>query len=310
MTFHDYLWLIIRRWKEILAITLITMITGVLVSNWKNKTAFETTIFITVGAQQQNTNTMPTSLYENVQAGDQFAETIMGWFKNPSFLQKIAEKSGFMVNPGARKQEKQNVVINFNSGSVPEAQEITTALHETLDEEILHYNDTTLSHFQLGLFASRTEQKPVSTTSVIILALALGSLLGTGYAWFFEQTQNRAISLNEVTAALHHPILETFFSQDPKIDQLGFITAHLKKNPAHEMLIAGMNFTPTKLSKKLQKTLNSKNIQTIELPQEAEKISEHGHLLLVAKLGTSNLEDMQKITQLLPSTFDLVIIKA
>lgn len=188
MLLLDYLKLIKRRWK---AIVLIVAFAAVMTSAFaliKNKNIYKATIFLSIGVYEADTaKTSPkNSIYENVQAADQFTETVQGWFKNPNFLQRIEEKTGTKISISAHKQEKQNLVVTFSNPSKQQAQKMGEVIQIELTGELNTYNKQTNTAFQLAIFGLNVNEEQVNLPLFIILGLFAGFALGIGIVYVYE----------------------------------------------------------------------------------------------------------------------------
>ncbi|HLG26116.1 MAG TPA: hypothetical protein VI588_05055, partial [Candidatus Gracilibacteria bacterium] len=125
MTIRSHLSLYRRHWIIIVLLTLITGGASYYYGLQKATRPYETTLFISLGVAQTETNFNPDSPYDYGQAADNFTETVQGWFKNPGLLNEINESVGEDIDISARRQEKQNLVITFDAPSEKKAQEIS-----------------------------------------------------------------------------------------------------------------------------------------------------------------------------------------
>ena len=167
-----------RRWKEIIIITVITVILSVFFGFYYDKTAASNTVFINVGAGQPAGSAQAASPYESVQAADQFSETTMGWLKNPLLLDEIRTTSGFDVDLNVRKQEKQNLVVTFKTETPDQAKKIARISEEILRREIGRYNLATGSEFRMPIFNFYTKESSIPLPLFAAMGTLLGIILG------------------------------------------------------------------------------------------------------------------------------------
>lgn len=103
------------------------------------------------------------------------SETIIGWTHSPIFTQK----TGFGVS--GKKQERQNIILEFDAPSPEISQENAEKMKQVLEEKLSEYN--TLSQTQFSLLFEKTvvsENIPKKSMWVIaggILGLFIGSFL-------------------------------------------------------------------------------------------------------------------------------------
>lgn len=191
MSFLEYLGLVKRHWLATIILTALVCGSSIFLVQWKNAKPFETTIFLTIGNVWESGTGNAAGPAENAQAADQFSETVQGWFKNPQFLDKIKKSSGVTSDIGSRKQEKQNVIVTFPSGSVQEAQKVASNMQTILENEINGYDLKTNSKFTAAIFEVNTEEKPLSLLLFALIGLAGGILVSSfalyGYEYLFEK---------------------------------------------------------------------------------------------------------------------------
>ncbi len=185
---QHFLLIVTKRWKEILALMVITTAASVIFGLQYNKTSFSNTIFLTIGAKQESDQKI--SPYETLQAADHFAEAVQGWFKNPALIEKIREQSGIDVDFGARKQEKQNLVITFKAVNAEDFKKIAAAAKSVLLSEIATYNLQTGSEFSIPNYAVSSKE-----SSLPIILFALGGLIaGAGIGFTLGSALEKLMS--------------------------------------------------------------------------------------------------------------------
>ncbi len=176
----NYIGFLFRNWKSILIVTILVAISAGVFGVIKNKTVYQATVFINIGAKQNNQNT---SLLEAVQAADQFTETIQGWFKDPSFLSKISNDP---TGISARKQEKQNLIVEYEKNTREEATNLSSEIKHALQEQLENYNAQTQNGFTLGVFSTTVTTKNYPLGLVILLGIIGGFVAGQVLFYVFE----------------------------------------------------------------------------------------------------------------------------
>jgi capsular polysaccharide biosynthesis protein len=305
MEIVEYLNFIKRNWKVLLMLTIVTTLSALYFANSKNKISYEDTIYASIGAKQ----TASTSLYESVQAADQFAETITGWFKDQNFVNKISGKNiNDNFNISAKKQERQNISINFTGSTKEEAEKISNNLEKELNNQLAIYNNLTQSGFIIGSYSSNIEPKNYPFILVVIFGMIGGFILGQIIALAHEYFFMLATTQEQIISILNKKPLERL--GDEKIKSLETVGAYLKGQSAKKVIIAGLNINPEKISKLLQKTNSGKTFQAITLPQDSMEIISKEWIILVCRLGKTKLQDLEKIQKLLPGDFEYLIVNA
>lgn len=310
MKFPDYLILFRRRWKEIAVITLLTMLCTYGFLAWKNSKPYEATVFMSIGVKSfPGITPAQNDPFENVQAADQFSETVQGWFKNPGFEGRISKLAEEEVNTNAQKQEKQNVVITFSESFPEQAAKVSDVIKKVLNEEILNYNSQTGSNFQLALYSTNIEHKPLSVLLFLFLGLIAGIFLGSAILLFYEYSFQIASYDAQLIGLLKKNCLEMLPGQKLKKKQLSLLLSFVKKFPGKNVYLAGINLKPALLEHELQDNLPEKKIESMILPEDAGDLPKAEHLVLVGILGKTSLVDVKKLIPLLPQHFELVILE-
>lgn len=286
-------------------LTIVTTLSAVYFANSKNKTSYEGTILTSIGTKQ----TTSTSLFESVQAADQFTETITGWLKDQNLINKISSiNPNENFNISAKKQEKQNLVINFTSSTKEDGKKLSDNLEKELNNQLAIYNNQTQSGFIIGLYSSTIEPKNYPFMLIVILGMIAGLILSQVIALAYEYCFMLAITQNQIISILNKKPLERL--RDEKIKNLETVGAYLKGQSTKKVIIAGIDMNPEKISKLLQETNPEKTFQTITLPQDSLEIISKEWIILVCRLGKTKLQDLEKIQKLLPNDFEYLIVNA
>lgn len=174
-----FLKLTISYWKQIIAITIITMLGTVAFRASAGNEQYTGTTFFTIGVEENDpSNSTFSSIYENVQAADHFSESVQGWFKNPSLLKTIEAKTGKKIDIGAKKQEKQNIVITYSDTKKDNLEKTDKIIKEQLQKSIEEYNTATGTHFHLALYNTVIEESTKSYTLYVVIGAIVGIFLG------------------------------------------------------------------------------------------------------------------------------------
>lgn len=114
---------------------------------------YKTYLFFTVAARDTRVDARPVpelNAYDLVFASDIFAETVLGWFKNPKFIEDIETTSATSLPTlSTRKETKQNVMIFFTTGQKEQNDKISSAIVETIQTYIANYNLASNTTFSL-----------------------------------------------------------------------------------------------------------------------------------------------------------------
>jgi len=112
-----------------------------------------------------------------ISASDIFAETIIGWFKNPAFIDDI-EKTSVSPLPTlhVRKESKQNVMIFFTTKNQSLNDKILQSTITRLQKSVNEYNKASGTQYTLTNVSSHTFTIPPNFMIDITIAL-LSSVL-------------------------------------------------------------------------------------------------------------------------------------
>jgi len=112
-----------------------------------------------------------------ISASDLFSETIVGWFKNPAFMDVIEQNS---ISPlptlNVRKESKQNVMIFFTTNNQTLNNRILQSTITRLQESVNEYNKASGTQYTLTNVSSHTLTIPPNFMIDITIAL-LSSVL-------------------------------------------------------------------------------------------------------------------------------------
>lgn len=181
MQLIDHLKLIRRKWKTITLITIITLGSS-LVSAYYYFQGYNSTIFLSIGLKQNLT----VSPYDNLQAADQFTETIQGWFKNQQLIKSIEDQSQIRPEFSVRKQEKQNLVVSYKTTTSEQAQKLATSTKDVLQKNLLAYNQANNTEYNLSVFNNSTEKSTYNPITITIIGLIFGFIVGVFIAYCYE----------------------------------------------------------------------------------------------------------------------------
>jgi len=309
MTFLDYLALIRRHWIIGIIITALVTASSVLLVTLKNNQPYETTIFLSIGNQQEQSNTTQ-SIYDDVQAADAFSQTVQGWFKNPQFIEQINAASGIKADISSRQQEKQNVLITYNTTTEDQANTLEKTIQDKLTAEIATYNSKTNDKFALAIFEAITQKKPLSMILFLIIGLFGGLVIASFALYGFEYLFQKASSTNQISEILEKTALDKFKNDHPNADKLTYISAIINKKEGKNIELITLGGDGSKIAKTLTELIPNKKIATINFPQESDKILTSNSCVVLCTLGKTTTNDLLKLKSLLSNSFDLIIIES
>ncbi len=161
-----------------------------------NNTSVKTTMFLTLATENSNN---PEQAEE---AATRFGETVIGWFRNPVFVNNILEQTKTQVSLSASKQERQNILISIVSKNNDNTENVSKYIFKKLSNEIERYNIATKSIF---VIIDQGKTTSIRKNNFIIYALAwvvLGFVLSLSMMALKEFSKNEVSSKEEVEKIL------------------------------------------------------------------------------------------------------------
>lgn len=297
MELTAHLNLLRRHWLPILLTTLVAFAVTYSFTIGRAPASHETTLFLNFGARQGQASTS----YDDVQAADQFTESVQGWFKNPDLLQRIESTAQVEAALSARKQEKQNLVVTFYAENEEQAQTIADATIEELRQEIDRYNEQTQSSFALAIASVTIAQQPAKTIILSLLGLVLGLVLAIGLAYLREYLFGIASFRAQVEKTLQKRSDDVLALRWGKQD-LGVLETLIRTEGEDDVRLIGVNVSPQNIEAKLEL-----EAETITFPQDASALTKKAkNTVVLCKLGTTRIQDLERLTAILPKEYILV----
>ncbi|MGL5831277.1 MAG: hypothetical protein ACRCZE_03965 [Candidatus Altimarinota bacterium] len=167
----------------IILTTFLGLAGGYLAYQKANLTPFQNTVFFSIAAQSKTDNN--TSAFENLQAADQFTESVQGWFRDPGFLNKINSVSNENFSLNARKQEKNNLLITFASPSEEKGIIHANSISQVLQSEIQIYNQNSDTNFNLALQNQNFSEIPANLLFYFLIGLFSGLFFPIILIWLY-----------------------------------------------------------------------------------------------------------------------------
>ena len=178
-----------RNLFTIICCTLLSSAAGFLYSNSLNTNLFDNQLFVSISIQDKQKST---NAYENLQAADQITESIQGWLKDPSLQQQLHQQTGLNFPFSGKRQEKNNLLINFVSSDQASASTFNQALVSTLKQRVTEYSQNSDLTILLNPQTLFTSQKSNPQAIYLIIATLLGLTLGLIFSWLYEEINGRS----------------------------------------------------------------------------------------------------------------------
>lgn len=296
MNFSDYLKLILRNKLLIIIVAVFSVAAAYFYSTTFNSNPYQSTLFLTFGIQDKAISPT-TSTYENLEAADQITESIQGWFKDPGFTNQITQTSQLNYPINAKKQEKNNLIIEFNSPDLTSAQHYSDSIVSSLNQRLLQYNSK--SDLQINIATSTLDNQRSANRIYLILAVALGIGLIIGFlaSLLWELTHGLIQSNQQIEGTLHHKILATYKNDRVFKKTYFFLCKFLNEHYSNQPLqIIDLTHKSKFGVETISKHTELKEIKTIKLPTDFSSLSLTTPTLIIAELGYSkqtNLEELK-----------------
>jgi len=230
-----------RNYLFFLTALFITLIGSFYLIN-KQESSFHAIVFTSIANQSDS------STQENEQASAYFAETIVGWFRNPVFLEKIYTKGKTQGSLSSHKQERQNLVIEIDAASEEKSKILANTTLNILENEIEKFNQDTKNNYQLLNLGITTYQNPLKNT-VFILAALIGIFLITFFSILGIEAIQGKISLPLQVQNIFKK--QTYLNFNPNNENDLQHMATLCLNSKKPILFAGIDFDHSDLTVKI-----------------------------------------------------------
>lgn len=309
MNLLTHLHLLKRHAYFIIIITIVCGLSGLFAGLNLNQNTYVSTLFLSISTER-NSNNNDDNIYDQVQAADQFSETIQGWFKNPLLIEKIEKASNLSVDLSARKQEKQNLIVTFATETPNNAVKISNAIEQILKDEITAYNGTTSHKFNLAVFDSTVDEQSSKLPLIVIISLIFGFALSITLSYLYEYVFNIASHKNQIEDILNRKC-DTFLSiKSLKKENSGYLAVFLSIISSKKHIFIGVGCNAKKIADNLLRDDKKLHIESINLPEDVNFLKDinKDHCVLFCLLGKTSLPELEKFTTLLPEDYSLVIL--
>jgi hypothetical protein len=179
---RDFLIFLYRRLLAVLMITVLAVLLGLGYTLQFDKGSKNGLMFLTFGMEIPDAVPavyMITSDGHNIV--DHFAETVQGWFLNPAFDARIDAAAGQDVSLSVRKQEKQNLLVEFAVPLDGDLELAGNAILDNVQEDMTDYSLATNTDFVLALSSMTKFETPPN----YLMNGLVGGLLGFLFVIFF-----------------------------------------------------------------------------------------------------------------------------
>ncbi|MBD3270765.1 hypothetical protein GF376_04520 [Candidatus Peregrinibacteria bacterium] len=310
MNLKDYLKIGIRNAYIIILLIFISIITTYFAFFQQNIDKFQSTIFVTFANQQDNEKTnLESNILDSITANDQFAESVQGWFRNPSFLDSLYSKHTNLLNISAKKQEKQNIIIIYETLDENSAKEVKKSINELLNRQIVSFNNKSQLNFDIAIFDHHyniiNSRQYFYLLAAVIFGLLAGYLVAISYEFWFDKLK----SPSEIKAIFCKEPFDHFKNEKDFKLNFNFLINKLKSEKrGYELEI----FNLTKSSKFGLETISKegdfKKTISLNIPNDLDKINPSRPSLIILQYGVSELNILKKLSKLNLSYLQIITI--
>lgn len=285
-----------RNFLIIFAVLLISFFFSIYFSLYHLTSSIHTTLFTSIS------NHSDSSSQENEQASTYFGETLVGWFKNPVFLNKIFVQSGIKGAIYAHKQERQNLIIEIDTNNEFNGKILAEDVFKILEKEIEIFNQNSNNAYSIHNLGVSHYPNPLKRT-IFILAIVFISLLGISVLILGLETWQGKISL-----ASQIPAQQIISLNSKKTEDLEYL-ALLSLKSSKPVIFAGLDFDSSDLIVKtaLKASEIQPNLILIDGDLKEKKLHQNlglSEMMKNLKGLTNRIQKEEKLSQFVHKTLD------
>jgi capsular polysaccharide biosynthesis protein len=291
MTFSEYFKLGTRNLTFILFITLFCAFFGIVGNNIVEKGDFNNSLFFTISIQDKSDSS---DAYSNLQASDQFTESLQGWFKDPSLLKSIGNQSHLTFAINAKKQEKNNLIISFKSDTIENAKTFKEAINSEISKKISAYN----SNSDIRVFITSSELHSEEQNSRLIIFLLIATFIGLifGYvaAYYYEIFTMKLLSKRDFIKKIK-PANSFSFSSYKKFKlEHHFLTTYINNKYKHKSIqLLDLTHKSKVGIEVLSKYGDFQEIKSFDLPSDLSKVNPENPTIIICELGKTSIKTLE-----------------
>jgi len=298
MDLRQYLFVPIRRYKEVIAVMLIFLALSIYFTSIQ-KTVYPVTMFYTISLEDsQETTDFKYSNFYAEHSSLEFSRTVSGWFDDPSFeaqtfidsnINKDEEMTfvkklfGFFK---AKRVERQNIQVSFDTYEDAKSHKLADTLTKVLKGRLSEYNKQSNSHYQVALTSKWVEKKEASILMSVTISILMGLLIGVLLMYLYEYFAGKISTTYQAEEIFENECVE-------QSCKCSYPTSYLKKFVKLEKInsVLCVGFSPKRKISEIKESLS--------FPLDIDKLDESKKTLVVVRLGCSKSEDLKKISKLI-----------
>ena len=309
MNFKEYLKLAFRNRYLITIITVLCLFVSYFIFTQQNKSNLENTLFISFSIQNQQPSNTNYSPYENLQAADQITESIQGWMITPAFQAELNQLSKLNYSAKVKKQEKNNLLINYSSDTSENAVTYQNQLIQSLQKRLTQYNQQSDLKINLAFSDLKTDSKSTNPVLYLFLGLIVGLVLSYCFAFGGELLTNRIQSTQTIYQIFNKNPLDNYSNKADLVKHHEYlsrlINSHLKGN---ELQILDQTSKKRFAIELISKFTNYNQIKSHFFPKDIENIKTNKPTLLMVELGYTKINKLERIKNLNFETLEILVI--
>lgn len=237
---------------------------------------------------------------ETTKLADDFARTVTGWTRSPTFSEKVSGISGTVVDVSGVPQTKQNFLVTLTYASPENADRITAAAKQVFDDELTKYNESSKLKFFITLHGESRSDDRASLVMTSLAALISGALLAIAWIILHAYFGERVSSISEAECILRQSASVTFRNLE-SLD-LKFLGALLKKTGGQTILV-GADLNLKILTEKL-----GGGIHTARVPKEANKLAKNdAKAIVVVRLDHTRASTLRQLQAIMDKEIKLAV---
>ena len=285
MDFLEFLNFARRQFALVATIVLATVIAASAIY-FLQKPVEKTTLLFSVGVDESSVSEKS---FDATKLADDFADTIAGWLRSPTFGERVSGVAGESVAAGGAAQSTQNFLVELSFADASKKDVVVAATRQILDSELEKYDAKSKYKFFTTLHGESSASSLRSPGKIFAAAIFAAFVLAAILLVFSAYFGGRIHSVREAERIAKMRAAVIFSS--PKKDDANFLRLLAKKSG--NSVLVGLDFDPKKLATKL-----NLNLKSVEIPRALDKLSKNETKIVVARLDISRANSLRMLRSL------------
>lgn len=294
MSTFDLIRLVKRNFLFILLASLVGLTAGYWITRVKPAANLENSLFYSFSVSAKNSS--QNDNYENLQAADQITESIQGWIKDPAFQDAVTAQTSLKLPIKAKKQEKNNLVISFDSKDSTESDLYQKSIDSELKKRLIEYNRPSSFEVTIGGQSFHSENKLDLNILFLLGGLIIGKFLGVTTAYLSEKYRSKLIAESEISQLIDHKAVFYFSSLYHFKRHHSVLTAYLDRK-YHRQKIQLINLTrkPKVGLETLSSMTGEVEMKSYEFPKQTIDIKSESPAIILVQLGETSTIHLKEL---------------